>query len=453
MYSGVKLRRAISFVLVFLGFGGFIATVSMSLANGQGNHATLIEIEGVIQPASARFLARAIGEASHDNAEVLIVRLNTPGGLLNPTREMVEVMLASRLPVVVYVAPAGAEATSAGTFIAAAAHVAVMAPSTNIGAASPVGNGRDLPDTLATKATEVAAAFMRSIAVERGRNADALEGTVVGAKAYTAAEALDDNIIDLVARDIETLLVTLDGRKVQLTGGEDILETAGLEIRNINPTLLERFLNFLSDPNIAFLLISLGGMGIFVEMLSPGMLGPGVLGIIALLLALVGLDNLPVNWVGVGLLAFSMALFYLEIQVSGFGVFGVLGAISFVLGAFFLFGGIAPPAIYTPSFRVNLLLIAGVTVVMFAFVTFLVRDMMSVRRWSATSQPSSRSLVGQVGFVTNDIAPRGSVHVAGEEWSAVGDSEEDIAAGEEVVVLDVEGLTLKVFPPDPPQLT
>ena len=217
----VAVRRALALALILLGFGGAIASHSIGMARAQGDHAAVIEIDGIIQPTSARFLARAIDTAGEQNAEVLIVLLDTPGGLLDSTRKMVEAMLASPVPVVVYVFPAGAEATSAGTFIAAAAHVAAMAPSTNIGAASPVtSTGEDLPETLEAKATEAAAAFIRSIAEERGRNADALEGTVVEAKAYAASEALDNDMIDLVAKDVDGLLEALDGRKVQLERGE-----------------------------------------------------------------------------------------------------------------------------------------------------------------------------------------------------------------------------------------
>ena len=437
------MRRILVLALVVLGFGGAIASQAIGTARAQGDHAALVKIDGVIQPTSARFLARAIDTAAEENAEVLIVLLDTPGGLLDSTRKMVEAMLASPVPVVVYVSPAGAEATSAGTFITAAAHVAAMAPSTNIGAAAPVGStGEDLPETLKSKAFQATAAFMRSIAEERGRNADALEGTVLEAKAYSASEALDSGIIDLIAKDVPALLEALDGRQVELERGSRTLETTNIPVRQIDPTALDKFLNFLSDPNIAFLLMSLGTLGIFIEVMSPGLIGPGVLGVIALALAFVALGNLPVNWVGVGLLVFAMVLFLVEVQAPGIGVFGVAGAVSFVLGAFFLFGGITPPPIPSPSFRVDIWLLAAVSVVLFALLALSLRTLAVARKTDYVSP--SANVVGQAGRVVAPLEPQGTVRVNGESWSAESLSGQPIAEGVEIVVMEVDGLTLKV---------
>ena len=437
------MKRILALALVVLGFGGAIASQAIGTARAQGDHAALVEIDGAIQPISARFLARAIDTAAEDNAEVLIILLDTPGGLLDSTREMVEAILASGVPVVVYVSPAGAEATSAGTFITAAAHVAAMAPSTNIGAAAPVSStGEELPDTVKSKASEAAAAFIRSIAEERGRNADALEATVVEAKAYTASEALDNGIIDLVVRDVPALLEALDGRQVDLERGSRALQTANIPVRQIDPTALDRFLGIIADPNIAFILLALGALGILIEVMSPGLIGPGALGVIALALAFVALGNLPVNWVGVGLLVFAMVLFLVEVQAPGIGVFGVAGAVSFVLGAFFLFGGISPPPITTPSFRVDLWLLGAVSVVLFALLALSLRTLAVARKTDYVS-PSS-NVVGQAGKVVAPLEPRGTVRVNGESWTAESLSGQPIAAGAEIIVMEVEGLTLKV---------
>ena len=437
------MRRILVLALVVLGFGGAIASQAIDTVRAQGDHAALVEIDGAIQPLSARFLARAIDTATEDNAEVLIVLLDTPGGLLDSTREMVEAILASPVPVVVYVSPAGAEATSAGTYITAAAHVAAMAPSTNIGAATPVSStGEDLPETLKSKASEAAAAFIRSIAEERGRNAEALEGTVLEAKAYSASEALDSGIIDLIARDVPALLEAIHGRQVEMERGARTLETANIPVRRIDPTALDRFLGFIADPNIAFILLALGSLGILIEVMSPGLIGPGALGVIALALAFVALGNLPVNWVGVGLLVFGVVLFLVEVQVPGIGVFGVAGAVSFVLGAFFLFGGIAPPPITTPSFRIDLWLLAAVSVVLFALLRLSLRTLAFARK-AAYVSPSA-NLVGQVGKVVSSLEPRGTVRVNGESWSAESLSGQPIAEGVEIVVMEVDGLTLKV---------
>ena len=445
----LAIRHLLAFALIVVGFGGAIASHGLSVALAEGRHAALLEIEGPIQPTSARFLSRAIDVATNDGAHLLIVVLDTPGGLLSSTRKMVEAMLASDLPIVVYVSPAGAEATSAGTFITAAAHVAAMAPGTNIGAAAPVGSGgEDLPKTLKAKATNVAAAFIRSIAEQRGRNQDALEATVTGPEAYSASKALELNIIDLIVKDLDGLLAAIDGRSVRVENATVVLDTSDIAIQKIERTPLERFLGFLADPNIAFVLMSLGTLGIFVEVMSPGLMVPGIVGAIALALALVALGNLPVNWVGLALLLFALVLFFVEVQVPGFGVFGIAGAISFALGAFFLFGGFSAPDIPTPSFRVNIWLIVGTAAAMSGFVLFVLRDMVAARRLAKTTaaeSASSASLLGQVARATTDLNPKGMVHVAGEDWSAMSDSGELIPEGEEVMVLDVEGLTLKVF--------
>ena len=438
------MRRILVLALVVLCFGGAVASQAMGVARAQGRHAALVEIDGAIQPTSARFLARAIETADEENAEVLIVLLDTPGGLLDSTREMVESILASPVPVVVYVSPAGAEATSAGAFITAAAHVAAMAPSTNIGAAAPVSTtGDELPDTVKSKATEAAAAFMRSIAEERGRNAEALEGTVVAAKAYSASEALDNAMIDLVARDVPALLQALDGRQVNLARGSRSLETASIPVSRIDPTALDRFIEFISNPNVAFILLALGALGILIEVMSPGLIGPGALGVIALALAFVAIANLPVNWVGVGLLVFAMLLFMVEVQAPGIGVFGVAGAVSFVLGAFFLFGGLSPPPITSPSFSVNPWLLGAVSVVLFSLLAASLRTLAVARKADDYVSPSS-DLVGKAGKVTAPLEPQGSVRVNGESWTAVSFSGRPIPEGAEIVVMEVEGLTLKV---------
>ena len=439
------MKYFVALPLVLLGIGGFIALQSLTVASAPGPHAASVTIDGTIDNVSARYLSRALKGASRDGARFLIVTLDTPGGLFDSTRDMVEDIRGSDIPVIVYVSPPGARAASAGTFITASAHVAAMAPTTNIGAASPVGGGgEDLPETLKSKATQDAAAFIRSIAQERNRNAEALEQTVLSASAYSASEALDNNIIDLIATDIDDLLVKLHGWTVELKSGEAVLETEGLEVRNIGRTALERFLGILADPNIAFLLLTIGGIGILVELIHPGLIAPGLAGVIALALAFVAIGTLPVNWVGVGLIGLAMVLFFLEFQAPGSGVFGVGGGVSFVLGAFFLFGGLSPPPIAAPSFRVSLWAIGGVSAVLFAFLILLFMAVLDTKRVSYHST-GRENLVGQTGTTTTPLDPHGTVRVAGELWSAVSDSDEPIPQGEDVIVSEVEGLTLKVF--------
>ena len=438
------MRRAVALALVVLGFGGYAATQALATAGSSGPHASVITIDSAIDAISAGYLSRGLDEATEDGSRLVIVLLDTPGGLLSSTRDMVTDILDAEVPVVVYVWPPGARAASAGTFITAAGHVAAMAPTTNIGAASPVGGGgEDLPETLKSKATQDAAAFIRSIAEGRGRNAEALEETVVGAASYSASEALENNVIDLIARDIDELLAKLNGRTVTLDSGELIIESSGLEVREIGRTPVERFLGFVANPDIAFLLLTVGGIGIMIELLSPGLVGPGIIGVIALALAFVAFGQLPVNWTGVGLILLAMGLFFLEAQAPGIGIFGIGGGVAFVLGAFLLFGGFGAPAIPTPSFRVSLWLIGVVSGALFGFLILILRTVLVGRRRGNASRTSS--LVGQMGMTTTTLDPRGTVQVASERWSAVSDSGEPIDEGEEVIVQEVEGVILKVF--------
>jgi len=441
------MNHVLSRLLVAVGLGGAILSQGAALVQAQAPHAALIEIDDTIHAVSARFLDRGIDTATEDGATLLIVVLDTPGGLLSSTRDMVGSIQASGIPVVVYVAPSGARAASAGTFITAAAHVAAMAPVTNIGAASPVGRGGDdLPETLEKKATQDAAAFMREIAEARGRNADALAETVLKATAFSATEASENNMVDLIATDVDDLLRQLDGRTVEIGGATVVLQTAGLEVRAIRRTPVERFLGIIADPDIAFLLFTIGSLGLVFELMAPGLIVPGIVGVITLALAFLAFGNLPVNWAGVALLVFAIVLFFLELQAPGIGVFGIAGAFSFLLGAFLLFGGLGAPAIETPSVRVSLWVIAVAAAVMFASLGFLVRDIAAARRGGTAAPTTATSLAGQMGVVSTALAPRGSVRAAGEDWTAVSDSGEAIAEGEEVIVVDMDGLTLKVFP-------
>jgi len=443
------MRRAIVVGLVVLGLGGAIVSHGVAAVLAAGPHVAVIDLDDAIHPNSARFVKRAIADATDDGARMLIIRLDTPGGLLDSTREIVEAMLGSETPVVVYVAPEGAHAASAGTFLTAAAHVAAMAPVTNIGAASPVGLGDDLPETLERKASQDAAAFLREIAGERGRNVEALQSTVFEAASFSATEALDNNVIDVVADDLQDLISKLDGTVVELRSGEVRLELEGVELRQIDRTPLELFLGFLSDPNVAFVLVTIGLIGLFVEFILPGLWGPGILGVICLALGFVALGDLPVNWVGVALMVFAMVLFYIEVQAPGIGIFGVSGAIAFVVGGFLLVGGLTPPAIpqapEAPTFRVNYFLLGGIAAAILGLMLFVAKDVARARKLASEDRGTTTPIIGQVAVVTAALDPQGSVHVGGEEWTAVSDSGDPIEKGEEVIVSEADGLTLKVF--------
>ena len=452
--AGVRLevsvmKRALSIALIAVGFGGAMLSFLASTVEAQAPHGVVVEIDEVIQPSTARFLNRVVNDAEENGARFVVIRLDTPGGLYDSTRDIVETILESTVPVIVYVSPSGAQAASAGTFIATAGHITAMANGTNIGAASPVDqSGGPLPEPLGSKATNDAAAFLRSIAVERGLNADALNDTVTKALAYSASEALNRNVIDLVAKDLEQLLSTVDGQSVNLLGDPYVIETAGIELRTVDKTVLERFLAIISNPNVAFLLLVVGTIGLFIEFLAPGLFAPGIIGGLCLVMAFVAFGNLPVNWVGLALIAFALVLIFAELQSPGVSFFGAGGVVSFVLGSVLLFGGFTPGPIETPSFRVNYWLIGGITVAMSGFLLFVVRDILmaqKIEERQATKGITTATLVGTTGVVSAELAPSGMVFVGGEEWGAVSDTGDAIEEGAEVVVTDVEGLTLKVY--------
>ena len=413
------------------------------LAYGQTKHALFIEVEAAINSATQRFITRAFETGEKEGAEVVIMRLETPGGLLNSTRKIVEVLLESPVPSVVYVAPRGARAASAGTFITAAANFAVMAPGTNIGAAAPVGGaGEDLPETLKTKVTEDAAALMRAIADERGRNSEQLERTVREAIAFSAEEAVEQGVVDFIATDLSDLLSQLDGKVATTAAGPRILDTEGLEIRLMSISILERFLLFLADPNIAFLLLSLGGLGIVLEFFNPGIIVPGVTGVILLLLAFLGLGNLPVNWAGVVFILLALVLFVLEINISGFGALGVGAIVSFLVGSFLLFFHFAPASPTAPTIGVNLWVLIPTVAVLTGGGGWVFWTITKSRRGEPAMAISR--LAGARGYATTDLNPRGTVQVANDSWRAVAESDEVIRKGEEVEVVKVEGIIVTV---------
>ncbi len=410
---------------------------------GQGRHAVLIDIDDAINPVTAGFLDRAMIKAQEDGAELIIVRLDTPGGLLSSTRVMVARLLEDGIPSVIYVAPGGAHAASAGTFITAAANIAVMAPGTNIGAASPVGGGGvDLPETIKSKVMEDAAALMRDIATKRGRNVEKLEATVLDAIAYSSQEAVDLNVVDFVALDVGELLQRLDGTIVATKDGPRVINTTGIEPRRLNLSFVERFLLVLSDPNISFILLSIGGLGITVELSNPGLIVPGVVGAICLLLAFLVLGNLPVNWAGVAFILLAMALLFLEVQVAGFGILGAGAIISFVIGGLLLFDRFGAPSPTMPSTGVSLWALLPMTVLLLGgggwFVAMMVRSRQTV------GDSTIETVVGQIGTAASDLAPNGMVQLTSELWSAVTDGDQVIKRGEKVEVVGLEGLTIRV---------
>jgi membrane-bound serine protease (ClpP class) len=424
-------------------FAGLFTFGLVGTALAQSPYVLVLRVDGVINPVKERLIQRAIKRAEVDQATLLVIELDTPGGLLDSTRKIVESMLAANVPTAVYVSPRGAQAGSAGTFITAAANFAVMAPASNIGAATPVsGAGEDLPETLANKATNDAAALLRSIAQERGRNADKLEETVRQGASFTAMEAVELNVVDFMAEDLADLLARLNGQTVSTNSGTLTVDTRDLPVRRVNGTFLDHFLEFISDPNVTFILITIGGLGLVIELFNPGLYVPGVVGVISLLLAYLALGNLPVNWAGVAFILLAIGLAVLETQVAGWGVLGVGAIASFLVGGLILFTQFGDRSPTLPPMSVNLWLLGGVILVLALALLYLLRLVYQTRRGDVS--PDHPPLVGELGIVTSDLNPRGVVELASETWTAVSLDDTVIPAGESVIVTQRDGLILTV---------
>ncbi|MEE3013089.1 MAG: nodulation protein NfeD [Chloroflexota bacterium] len=437
------VRLSLSLIFVGMLVVGMMGTVLAEDSIRSEPHALIMQVDGVINSVNGRFVSRAIEQSEEDKAALLIIELDTPGGLLGSTREIVQLLLESPIPIAVFVSPKGARAGSAGTFITAAGNLAVMAPGTNIGAAAPISsNGGDLEDTLASKVENDAAALIRSIAQTRGRNQDKLEATVRSAASYSAQEALADNVVDLIAENVDELLSKLDGLSVHTSLGTVVLETNGLEIRSFKKSILEHFLEVISDPNVSFLLLMVGGLGIVVEIFNPGLVGPGVIGVICLLLAFLALGNLPVNWAGVVFILLAVVLIVLEIAVSGFGILGVGATVSLIVGGFLLFNQFGDISPYQPFFNVNRWLLYGSSGVVGVAMTYVGLSSYQLRR--EVSPEKSRSLIGMQATVTAELSPRGIVLVGNETWTAISDDGRVITTGESVEVQSEDGLILTV---------
>jgi len=413
----------------------------------------VIRLDGSIDPNSARYLERGLRAAAEAGAHLVVLEIDTPGGLVTSTRAMVEDILASSVPVAAYVSPAGARAASAGAFIVAAAHVAAMAPGTNIGASTPVsGSGADLPETLQDKATNDSAALIRSVAEARGRNVAQYEAMVRSAASFSVGEAVQHGLVNFQASGLPDLLGKLHGLTVTLPRREVVLNVQGIicggdvlaGCYRVPRTPVERFLEVISEPNIAAILLTLGGLGLFVEFMNPGLIFPGVFGAIMLVLAFVALGNLPVNWAAAGLILLALVLFYFELQVSGFGLLGLGAVISFLLGLFLLFTPFSPspPNISAPRVFISPWLFAVMGGGMGAGVGTVAYLAWRSRR--SPSAPPVSKVVGMTGRVTKDLDPVGEVYVGEEHWTAEEVSGVTVATGQRVQVVRLEGLVVKV---------
>ncbi|MBS1744910.1 MAG: nodulation protein NfeD [Bacteroidetes bacterium] len=402
-----------------------------------GQKVISIQIEGAINPASADFIHQAIEKAGNENAACLIIQLNTPGGLLTSTRSIVGNLLESQVPVIVYVSPGGAHAGSAGVFVTLAANIAAMAPATNIGAAHPVAMQGSMDSTISMKATNDAAAFIRSIADKRHRNLEWAEQAVRYSVSITDSEALQKNIIDIIAENVNDLLSQADGRTVQLPGGEKVLHLKNATVEEYKMSSWEKMLNIISDPSIAYILLLLGFFGIVFELYNPGAILPGIVGVISLILAFYSMYSLPVNYAGLALIIFGIVLFILEIKIVSHGLLTIGGIVSLLLGSMMLIrttsdlemASISKTVIFTAT---------GVTALFFLFIVGF--GLKAQRRKVVTGR---EGLGGSTGIVMETLNLEGIIMLDGEIWNAVAVGDE-IQEGENVRVVEMKDLKVYV---------
>jgi membrane-bound serine protease (ClpP class) len=396
-----------------------------------------LTVNDMIHPISDEFIGRAIDQAQSENDDAVILVLSTPGGLLDSTRSIVEKIMTSRVPVIVYVAPAGSRAASAGFFILESADVAAMAPGTNTGAAHPVILGEKMDEIMKMKMENDAAAFMRTIAAKRGRNVAVAESAVRESKSFTEQEALSQRLIDVIAPSEQSLLKAIDGRTFKRYDGTSVtLHLANAHINTLEMSLRQRLMSSLMDPNIAFLLLALGGLAIFAEFNHPGAVVPGVVGVIAIVLALFALNFLPTRFASLALLIVAFALFALEAKFATHGVLGIGGIVCMVIGALFLVDG------PIPQMRVNIVTAIAVSVPIGLIAIFLMTLVLRARHGRVAT--GSEGMIGEIGIARTPVGPEGKVFVHGELWNAV--SAIAIAEGARVRVAKVNGLHLEVEP-------
>jgi len=430
-----KIRRILLLLIVLL--LAVSITTSVQSANPRID---VITIKGTINPVLVDYVKRGIEEAEDSRAEALIIQMDTPGGLDMAMRDIIQLIVNSRVPVAVYVAPSGSRAASAGLYILQSSHIAVMAPNTATGSATPVSLGGDgeaeMSDELKAKIINDATAYIRSLAESHGRNADWAAKAVLEGVSVTEQEALDLNVIDMVAPDLDALITQLDGWQVTMLDGRQItLQTQGATTNDVPMKTIEGFLYAIADPNIAYLLMSLAMLGIMAEIFNPGLIFPGVVGGISLLLAFYSLGVLPVNYAGVLFIVLAFGLFVAEVLTTTFGLFTAGGVISLVIGSLILFQGASP------VFRVDPWLIATVTIVIAGAFVFIIQRAISAHRKQAKT--GWEELIGKTAIVKVALNPEGTVFLKGERWSAISE-EELVKPGEEVVIKKVDGLILHV---------
>ena len=421
--------------LLYVVLAGWVLLVLSSSSSAQ---VLKIVVDDTIQPITGEYIGRAIAEAEHNKDQALLIEINTPGGLLDSTRDIIEKIMASPVPVIIYVTPSGSRAASAGFFILESADVAAMAPGTNTGAAHPVtlGGGK-MDDVMKEKMENDSAAFMRSFVSKRGRNVEVAESAVRQSKSFTDQEALAQKLIDYVAPSEEDLFKQMQGKPVKRFDGSTVtLNLVGRPVRGFDMTLKERILAYLMDPNVAFILLAVGALALYAEFNHPGAVVPGVVGVIFILLAIFALNLLPTRFAAVVLILASFVLFALEAKFATHGILAIGGIVTLTLGGLLLVD--AP----IPQMRVHLLTALAVSIPLGVITVFLMSIALKARANKIVT--GTQGLIGEIGLAQTALSPQGKVFVHGELWDAV--SSASVASGQTVVVRKVDGLQLSVDP-------
>lgn len=412
-------------------------TVSQSAQDTLSKKAVVISVEASINPSSAQYINSGIKYAREKNAECLIIKLNTPGGLLKSTRTIVTDILNSEIPVVIFVYPGGSQAASAGVFITLAGHIAAMAPGTNIGAAHPVTLQGEADSIMNEKATNDAAAFIRTISEKRERNVQWAEDAVRKSLSITESEAMKERVIDIIAISIQDLLEKIDGKEITLTSGRKVLATKNAAVITIEMNFQQKILSLLSDPNIAYILFMIGVYGIMFELYNPGSIFPGVIGGISLILAFYSLNTLPVNYAGLALIIFSVILFIAEIKIVSHGLLTIGGVVSLILGSIMLIDAESTLEVVRISWQVILVIIIFTT----AFFIFAIGFGIKAQRRKPVT--GVEGIIGEIGETISNLEPEGQIRVHGEHWNAES-LDGFISQGEKVKVARISNLKLMV---------
>jgi membrane-bound serine protease (ClpP class) len=414
----------------------FLLIFSFSLlASAEERVVDVITVDGIINPGLADYVIKGIQRASTDDSQCLVIELDTPGGLDLSMRSIIKEILNSKVPIVVFVTPSGARAASAGVLISLAAHITAMSPGTNIGAAHPVTiGGEKIGKEMSEKMVNDAAAYIETIAHKRNRNVDWAVKAVRKSVSITEQEALRLKVIDLISPSLENLLEEIDGRTIVTADGPKILRTRHAKVERFKMGIRHRILDTISNPNIAYILMMIGMVGLYFELSNPGAVLPGVIGGICLILAFYAFQTLSINYAGILLILLAVIFFIAEIKVQSFGLLAVGGIISLLLGSMMLFE--SP----NPALRLSWKVLIPTVIIVSAF--FLVTAGLAFKAYRRKPATGSEGLIGMEGVAETDIAPEGKVFVHGENWNAF--SEEVITKGEKVIVLEVKGLKIKV---------